>query len=150
VTSWTGTASAWWWLVLAGCDLLIAVVLLVEGQPTVGLPMLIAAVALSMFTEVRVTVDERGLRARTGWLPWPSITVPLASIEAAAAIDVRPWRWGGWGYRGSLRVFRRAAWVVRAGPGIEVTLTGGRRFAVTVDDADAGVAALRARLTPPG
>jgi len=49
---------------------------------------------------------------------------------------------GGWGYRGSLRLFRRAAVVTRGGDAIELRLTKGRRFIVTVDEPESFVAAL--------
>lgn len=49
---------------------------------------------------------------------------------------------GGWGYRGSLKVFRRAALATRRGEALEVTLRGKRRFIVTVDDPGDFVSAL--------
>ena len=49
---------------------------------------------------------------------------------------------GGWGYRGSLRLFKRAALVTRRGEALELTLTRKRRFIVTVDDPAVFVAAL--------
>jgi hypothetical protein len=49
---------------------------------------------------------------------------------------------GGWGYRGSLKLFRRAAVVTRLGEALQVDLTGARRFCVSVDDPAAFVAAL--------
>ena len=147
---WTGTARSAWFVVLAGCDLVIAVAITGAGHPAAGALMLAVVAAFALFVEVRVIVDDDGLHVRTGPLAWPSVTIPIEEIEAATAIDVRPWRWGGWGYRGSLRLFSRAAWVVRAGPGVRLDLTRGRRFVVTVDDADAGAAAISARLRRPG
>lgn len=101
-------------------------------------------------TSVRVVVGERGVDVAAGLLRRLRLRFPMAEIESAAAIDLEPHRWGGWGYRGSLRYLRRAAWVVRRGPALELSLTGGRRFAVTVDDptgAAALINALRARQT---
>lgn len=41
---------------------------------------------------------------------------------------------GGWGYRGSLTLFRRASLATRRGDALDVSLTRQRRFIVTVDD----------------
>jgi hypothetical protein len=62
--------------------------------------------------------------------------VALRDVVQAEAIDIRPLEWGGWGYRGSLRLMGRAAVVLRAGPGVRLELRGGRVLAVTVDDAE--------------
>lgn len=94
---------------------------------------------------VRVRIDEDGLHVR-GRPPVP-VDIPLDQIEVVEVIDVNPWRWSGWGYRGSLKVFRRAAFVARRGPGIKVTLKDGRVFVVTVDDAEEGARVLRGLLT---
>jgi hypothetical protein len=83
-----------------------------------------------------------GLRIGYGPIHLPRTHVPLDRMAVATAIDVRPMRWGGWGYRGSLRWFRQAAVVVRGGPGIRVDLRDGRVFVVTVTDAATGAAAL--------
>ena len=60
-----------------------------------------------------------------------------ASVGAAPVL-----RMGGFGYRGSLRMFRRAALITRPGEALVVELVGGRRFSVTVDDAASFAAAL--------
>ena len=75
------------------------------------------------------------MRVAYGWLRWPSTRIGIDAIRQATAIDVRPSAWGGWGYRGSLRLNRRAAVVVRAGEGLRLDLRGGRVFLVTVDGA---------------
>jgi hypothetical protein len=49
---------------------------------------------------------------------------------------------GGWGYRGSLKLFRRAALATRRGEALEIQLIGKRRFIVTVDNPEDYVAAL--------
>jgi hypothetical protein len=95
-----------------------------------------------------VRVDEHGLLARSRW-GWPRVRFPLAEIDEVAAIEVQPSRWGGWGYRGSVSLFHRAAWILHGGPGIKLDLTGSRVFVVAVDDAEAGAAALTSLLTPP-
>jgi hypothetical protein len=57
-------------------------------------------------------------------------------------IEVRPVQWGGWGYRGSVRVFKKAAVVLRKGPGLRLRLRNGAQFAVTVPGAEPAAALL--------
>ena len=104
------------------------------------------------FWTVRVIVDRHGLTIRWGPLGLPRTRFPLDRVASATVIDVRPGEWGGWGYRGSVKVFGRAAVVLRAGTGIRVDLVGGRAFAVTVDDAETGARLLNdlAARTEPG
>ncbi len=83
-------------------------------------------------------MDRQGLRIEYGPLRWPVQRIPLDEIQQAAVVDIKPGEWGGWGYRGMLRVFGKAAVVLRGGPGIVLELTGKRRLAVTVDDAGEG------------
>jgi hypothetical protein len=118
----SGAAAAWWLVAV------VAAVLVVAGVP---------------FTTIEATVDRRGLRVRYGPLGWPVTTVRLDRIIAVRVEpDLAPSRWGGWGYRGSLRLVGRAAIVLRRGPAIVVELERGRTLAVTVDDAAAGAAVL--------
>jgi hypothetical protein len=70
-----------------------------------------------------------------GTLGFPRVSIPIDQIAQVSTLDIKPIRWGGWGYRGSLRAFKRAAMIVRAGEGIRIDLNGGRIFIVTVDDA---------------
>jgi hypothetical protein len=98
---------------------------------------------------VDVSVSEHGVRVRAGAVHWPRVQLDLAEIEAAHAVDWKPLQWNlvsGWGYRGSLRLFRKAAWVLRSGPALELDLTGERRFVVTVDDAEEAAAVLNGLL----
>jgi hypothetical protein len=147
LVAWSGTAAASDRLRLA----------LVVVPPAFGLWLHVnlvvplALVLLAALGSVRVTAGAHGLRVRPGVLRWPAVHLPLARIVRADAIDLRPLRWGGWGYRGSLRFLRRAAWVVRRGPGLRVELTNGDVFAVTVDHPDQAAAVLnglRSRLDP--
>lgn len=137
--AWTGTTEA------SGVLLLPALAL--AGFALVGLAgglgllwwqasiLLLSALVVLWFTSVRVRVDERGVEVRAGVVPWPRVRIPLADIEAARAQEIEPMAWGGWGYRGSLRLAKQAAWVLRRGEGLVLDLTGDRRFAVTVDGA---------------
>ena len=133
----------------AGLGMLAAgVVSLVTQTRAVAPVLLLAGLVVRMAARVRVTIDDSGLTADASRWSWPRVQIPLDDIDAVTSMHVNPWRWGGWGYRGSLRVLRRAAWVVRAGPGLRLDLRDGRRFVVTVDDAPTAAAALGRRLTP--
>lgn len=118
-----------------------------DTTPVIVSSLVVTACALFVlgFATVEVTIDRRGLHLRTAPVAFYRKTIPLEQIEAVRVIDHRTAGLGiaaGWGYRGSLRLFRRAAWVVRSGPALELDLRGQRRFTVTVDDADGALAAL--------
>ncbi|MFC8681680.1 DUF1648 domain-containing protein [Microbacterium ureisolvens] len=90
----------------------------------------------------RVRVDSAGLHV-TSVLGIPRFHVPLADIASAARVEVAPVaEFGGWGLR--LGTERRFGVVLRAGEAIEVVRRNGRRFVVTVDDAETGAALLEA------
>ena len=99
-----------------------------------------------MFATLNVHVDRQGLQVKYGILPWPKTNVGIEKIATASVIDVRPVQWGGWGYRGSLKLMRRAAVVHRAGPGIRLDLNDGKVFVITVDDPETGVALLNTEI----
>ena len=82
-----------------------------------------------------------------GILPWPKTSVGVDRISEASVIDVKPSQWGGWGYRGSLKLMKRAAVVHRAGPGIRLDLNDGKVFVVTVDNPETPVALLNAEVS---
>jgi hypothetical protein len=104
---------------------------------------LVLAVAALPFVSIRVVVDARGLRAELGPAGWPTVSFALDEIDAAEYVpDAVPVRSGGWGYRGSVRVFGRAALVLRRGEAIRLVLRGDRTFLVTVDDAATGAGLL--------
>jgi hypothetical protein len=94
----------------------------------------------------RVTVGPNGLRASMGLFGFPRVNLPLDRIVQASALDIRPSKWGGWGYRGSLKVMKQAAMVIRGGDGIRLDLTGGLVFVVSVDDAATGASVLQAAI----
>jgi hypothetical protein len=142
-------------LLLGIATSIIGLILISTTNWVVGAAIILASIPLTALATLHVRADRSGLRITYGWLPWPSTHVALADIETAQVIDVRPREWGGWGYRGSLKLMRKAAVVHRAGPGIRLDLDNGKVFVVTIDDADTGVAllnALRQRcaaLSPP-
>jgi hypothetical protein len=138
---WTRTVSGRSIAVVVGVTcavlLVLAVVLLLPGLVAVAAILAVTVGSLFVF---RVTVDERGLTARSA-LGWPKLTVPLDEVEQARVVDVRPVaEFGGWGYR--LGRGGRTGIVLRNGPGLEVERTGGRTYVVTVDDAARAAALL--------
>jgi hypothetical protein len=65
-------------------------------------------------------------------------------IVGATTRTLRLLQMGGWGCRGNLVLFHRAAVVTRRGDALELRLMRNRRFIVTVDEPDAFVSALTA------
>jgi uncharacterized membrane protein len=147
--AWTGRAHLAWWLPLV--LIAIGAVIVISARSAAGaLPSALLLLVYLAFGWIKVSVDVRGLRIRYGLLPWPVTSVPLDHIRRAERIDLRPLEWGGWGYRGSRKVFARAAVVLRGGDAIKLQLTDGSEFAVTVDDAATGAALLADLLAPEG
>ena len=133
---WTSTLSARWPLLSGLATLIVAVGLTQLTELWIGMVLLLPAIAITTFSRIRVTADRSGLTVRYGFFGWPRTSVPIRRIATARAIDGRPPDWGGWGYRGSLTLMKRAAVVLRAGPGIRVDLHDGKVFAVTIDYPD--------------
>ena len=148
---WVGAGHARWPLMTAAVLAVATVVAAVVTAFWVAAVCALAGLAMLLVGEVHVTASVHGVRVSSP-VGWPRVTLPLDQIEAARAIVLRPVDWGGWGYRGSLRLAGRAAWVVRRGEALELRLTDSRAFAVTVDgaaDAAAVVNALLARSRQP-
>lgn len=143
--AWLGRARGGWvlWfpLVLSG---ILSIASL--GHPLVALGPFAAFLACFGFGAVRVRVSERGVLVRPWLVSWPHVELSLDDIEGAQAVHINPLEWGGWGYRGSLRLSGRAAWVLRRGDALVLELTRGRRFAVTVDGADEAAAVVNGLL----
>ena len=109
-----------------------------------GVPLLLAAIAVGTWhIVVRVTTDADGgglevvyafglLHQRFG----------ARDITSARAVNLSFVEMGGWGYRGSLHLFKYASLATRRGDALELQLRGGRRFVVTVDDPSRFVEAL--------
>lgn len=133
---WSSTLYARWPLFSGLGILLVAVVLTQLTQWWMVVVVLLPAIAVATFSRIRVTADRSGLQVRYGFLGWPRTSVPIHRIVTARAIDIRPADWGGWGYRGSLTLMKRAAVVLRAGPGIRLDLHDGKVFVVTINDPD--------------
>lgn len=133
---WVGGANAGSWAMMLGIAVLAMALITPLWMPAVGPLHVIVGLVLLMFTSIRVTVDRNGVRVAYGLLGWPMQRVPLAQIRQATVLHVKPMEWGGWGYRGSLKLMRRAAIVLRTGPGIRLELEGERTLVITVDDAE--------------
>jgi hypothetical protein len=133
--SWTAR-STWAIPVAIGVVVLGVVLTAAVRAPIPGLICLLAAVVVLHFRHITVTVDETHLRTRFAG-PLVRVSIPLAEIERLEYVpDLRPVRYGGWGYRGSLRLLKRAAVILRRGEGVIFALTGERRFIITVDEAE--------------
>lgn len=105
---------------------------------------IVASSLAAMFcvcARVRVSVDLRGLRARSATLGIRLMSVRLNEIDKAAVTRLEPSRWAGWGYRVGPRGM---ALVLRGGPAIVATLHSGAEIAVTTPDADEAVGVLLA------
>ncbi|UQA96737.1 hypothetical protein [Streptomyces halobius] len=125
---------------------LTALVMAVVGCVAVGLLVLFGTLA---YVRVSVRVDRECLEVRCGHIGVPRRRIPLDNVVGADfAPRVTPRHWGGWGYR--WRPEQGTAVVVRRGEGMVLRLADGRTFTVTVDDAEAAVRYIRARLGTRG
>lgn len=146
--SWRVHVRSTWPIALGGVVATVGCIFLFNVGVVAGTAVLLAGAAVAMFATIQVTADRRGLIVTYGPGRWPRTTIGLDRITHAEVIDVRPMHHGGWGYRGSVRVFGRAAVVVRAGEGIQLDLVDGKRFVVTVDDAETGAGTINDLLRP--
>lgn len=112
-----------------------------SGAAVFGLSLaVLAALLCASFIRLRVSVDWRGLRV-VSLFGLPLKRMPLDRIDVVEATDIRPGDWGGWGYR---IMPGRSAVVLRSGPGLVVTSTSGKQFAITLDDPEQPAALLQA------
>lgn len=100
------------------------------------------------FVQLRVAIDGRGLRVVSWLLGVPFKRIPLEHLRAVESTDLRPGEWGGWGYR---IMPRRSAVILRSGPGLLITTTDDKQFAITLDapETPASLLAGLARTKPP-
>lgn len=146
---WMGTARASWALPIMAVFTASGVAIAFAVHPLLGIPFVLIGLSALSFASVRVIVDRFGVRVDYGPLAWPTQRVPLADIRQASAVEVVPMQRGGWGYRGSLRLFGRAAIVLRGGDGIELDLVRDRKLTITVDDAAEGAGVLNDLIAGP-
>lgn len=148
---WIGTAtiSRSGLAVLGGSVLVVcalaAVILATGAGDAWSLAIMLASVGVVIFALVvtfafRVRIGPAGLlvRSRVGW---PKVEVAAQDVASVRTVAVDPFgEFGGWGFRYGLD--GRTGVVLRRGEGIEVTRVDGRRFVVTIDDAETAAAAL--------
>lgn len=112
----------------------------VGGWIMIGTTILVLAIALPMLA-FRVRVDSSGIVARS-LAGWPATRVRASDVALVSVAQVEPFaEFGGWGLR---FVPGATALVMRPGEALVVTRQSGRRFVVTVDDADTAAALLLA------
>ncbi|GCB52258.1 hypothetical protein [Streptomyces sp. NL15-2K] len=157
---WTGRASnrIQWLLALVGAACLaLGIELAVDSAWTSGIAPLVMSVVGCIaagllvlfgtlaFVHVALKVDKECLEVRCGHMGLPRRRIPLSHV-ADVEVDphVTPRHWGGWGYR--WRPEKGTAVVVRRGEGVVLSLWDGHTFTITVDDAEAAVRVIRARL----
>lgn len=117
------------------------------GSVVMAIAAVLVGALMVQFRRITITVDDTHLRTVFAWPGFIRVRIPLAEIERLEYVpDLRPVRYGGWGYRGSLRVLKKAAVVLRRGPGVIFALTGDRRYIVTVDEAESLARTVHARI----
>ncbi|MDY7542671.1 MULTISPECIES: hypothetical protein [unclassified Cryobacterium] len=110
-----------------------------------GVVLLVLGVLMLGFARLRISVDWRGLKVVTWFLGIALKTIPLTEIESVHTDTLEPMNWGGWGYR---FMPGRSAIILRTGPGVVVTLTNGKQFAVSLDEPETPAALLSTLSTP--
>ncbi|MHA6694448.1 hypothetical protein [Homoserinimonas sp. A520] len=108
-----------------------------------ALASLIVVTLLTLMTSWwTVTADRRGLRV-VSVFGWPRMVIPLSEIAEVNAVQVSPTaEFGGWGWR--LDGAGRTGIIMRTGSAVQVTRASGKKFVVTVDDADTAASVLAA------
>lgn len=140
---WVGAASGRVMHVTgAAIAAVVAGIAVVTGIWGVLVVAVVAGLTSFALGSVQVVAGPRGLVVRVSPFGLPVRTIAAAEIVSAEAAHIRPERWGGYGWRFSGT--GASAVVLRRGPGLVVHGTDGRRFAVTVDDPETGVAVLNA------
>jgi hypothetical protein len=129
-------------VVLANVVVLVVNATSVHSLPVLAVLVLAVGFAIVLFffvvslrVVVRVVDDARGRRLEILYGPGGVMRQRFdrTDIESASAENLTLMQMGGWGYRGSLRLFHRAALVTRRGEALALTLRGNRRFVITVD-----------------
>lgn len=136
--AWSRTMTSWLFI---GITILMAAltggiafsVLRQEGGTAVVVVLVVMTLStllVAMFCRFRITVDWRGLRVTSMLLGLPLKRIRADQIEKVEAAIIDPMQWGGWGYR---IMPGASALVLRKGPGLIITQTDTRQFAVTLD-----------------
>ncbi|WP_062203621.1 hypothetical protein [Demequina salsinemoris] len=114
--------AVWMWVLgdLAAAIIVTAVALLVT-------------VLVSIMTVFHVRADARGLSVRSP-IGFPRFTIAASDIASATVTDVSGLtQFGGWGVR---MIPGATGVILRNGPGLDVARRSGRRFVITLDDAE--------------
>lgn len=150
IGAWSRTISAniFLWVTI-GMGVLLTVVyipvFLIEDPLSAGIETAVAVFAVlavlvcASFIRLRVSIDWRGLRV-VSLFGIPLKRIALDQVSAVEAAEIRPMDWGGWGYR---IMPGRSAVVLRTGPGLVVTTTSDKLFAITLDDPEGPAALLQ-------
>lgn len=136
--------TATWALRLAVVLLFVALVLGFVANWIIAIVAALSTLPVLLLVAFRVQVDQNGMVIRSALFGIPFVTLPIDEIERAAILDVEPMKWGGWGYRGSLKLAGTAALVLRRGPGVHLTLEGDRVFVFTIDGNETAAGLLNA------
>lgn len=131
--SWFGTAhtSRAALIVLAIGVLVLAGAAIASGIVWLWLMVLLMLLVVLAVTSFTVTVDSHGVRWRSA-LGFPRGGVALSDIASAAAVDVNPGDFGGYGLR---FMPRRRGIITRPGRALRIE-HGAGSLVITVDDAD--------------
>ncbi|TQO21031.1 uncharacterized protein DUF1648 [Rhodoglobus vestalii] len=130
--------------VVALVALALALAIQAVSSPTeLLLPAVIGlfVIALAVSTlSWRITIDQRGLRVRSA-LGWPRTTIAPEQIDSVSVVTVNPIsEFGGYGWRWAPD--GRSGIVLSQGEAVEVKRKNGKRFIVTMHDAQLGAEAL--------
>ena len=141
---WKGSCQAMWPVALAATQVTVFLVgLILWPKAALGLVLVLAAAPLILaFRRLDVTVSAAGVTIAYGLKGWPRQHIDLGDI-VGVGVERVGWRSsGGLGYRGSLRLFKRARVLVCHGECLRLDMVRGRRLWVSVDQAGGAVAVL--------
>lgn len=122
---------------------ILALIVAVAIWSWASLVVVLIALFVLVFAEVRVTVSSNGAVVSLGWLGIPSWTVPLSAIAHAEVETINPMAYGGYGYR--LRPGVRAI-VTRGGEALRLVRDDKPDLVLTVDDAKTGAGLINSML----
>jgi hypothetical protein len=139
---WQGTASARWPIYMGAGFVVLAVILALASGYWLFYFMAIAGPFIWALASIRVELTSTALTVQYfGGLPWPVTRIRVADIRGAKVVELKHPK--GWGYRGSLRIYGRAALILRAGPSLRLQFDRGRWFLVTVSNPEGAVQVLQ-------
>ncbi|MFC9787456.1 DUF1648 domain-containing protein [Rhodococcus sp. NPDC127528] len=148
--AWSGSAAMPRWLAVVVAVIPLAVVLGLAAFAAGSIVLVLVVAAVSavltalVSAPVRVSVDSRGMQARSPITGRPT-RIPLDEVAEADTVTIGLLnKYGGFGYRvgpGGTGL------IVRPGPALRVTRGDGSRFTVTVDGAEQAAAVLNSLAT---